>query len=43
MNADQAEGALLLSLYARELADGFTLLGHGVAPWERSARLSLED
>jgi hypothetical protein len=25
------------------LADGFTLLGHGVAPWERSARLSLED
>jgi hypothetical protein len=24
-------------------ADGFTLLGHGVAPWERLRSLSLED
>jgi hypothetical protein len=27
----------------RGAADGFTLLGHGVAPWERLRGLSCED
>jgi hypothetical protein len=42
VNAGRAERLGVVGEAAGE-ADGFTLLGHGVAPWERLRSLSLED